>query len=776
MSATSRCLLLFLALVLVHTSCVGQEKRAIEPSDCVTVRYLSTGDTYNLYQAIAVNAQGSRLAYLVKSPNIKTNKNETGLYVKDLSHSEQHARLVKSSTDDMSELQWLGDGRHVAVLESVDNRQVVEEIDVSSGTEVVVARATSDITEFSIAKNDSALAFATEELHAGSSAAHSAAENARGYRIPFPSPGESASALTQRRIFVSKRESATSWTVPRPITITSPFGGVALTVLPYNANSRLSMSPDGTKLLVSYVSGDLPSEWLEDPTVKQLKHNGFPGATITVLYHVESRTTTMPFKTTGSWLTPVWSPDGKSYMMLAWSPVGSKWIEEDERDNLVLTDGGIHLFWIEPETERIEIAARVLADIHDQPVLSWVSNSSVMVRTGVTTISRFSHGASEWRDEGEIHLPLPEFPKFAELTSEGNQIFGDYQQITTPPELFSYEPGNPRVEVLEKLNPQFDHLTLAAIKKVQWKTSSGYMVTGILFLPTSFTQGVRYPLVIGTKAGNGGQFECDSGETHAPSFAPQPLANAGIAYIERYVDDDFNVQDYVNHRPKDYPGGIGEAALDSEIWDSAVEMLDRRGLIDRDKVGIIGFSRSGWYTEFTLTHSHVQYHAATLTDNVGYTMGEYWLTPEIDGGYDAMYDGPPYGKTLKSWMDYSISFNLDKIHTPVLMENMGYGALYDRNDVLPISLAERYEILSGLNRLNKPVELYYYPNENHLPKDPQARLASLERNVDWYRFWLQGYERPNPKDPDQYKRWEHLRELRDADAKTSSEPAQSGAK
>jgi hypothetical protein len=59
--------------------------------------------------------------------------------------------------------------------------------------------------------------------------------------------------------------------------------------------------------------------------------------------------------------------------------------------------------------------------------------------------------------------------------------------------------------------------------------------------------------------------------------------------------------------------------------------------------------------------------------------------------------------------------------------------------------------------------LYYYPNEQHQPDHPQARLANLQRNLDWYRFWLQGYERPNPEDPDQYKRWEHLRELRDAD-------------
>ena len=98
-----------------------------------------------------------------------------------------------------------------------------------------------------------------------------------------------------------------------------------------------------------------------------------------------------------------------------------------------------------------------------------------------------------------------------------------------------------------------------------------------------------------------------------------------------------------------------------------------------------------------------------------------------------------------------------------MIEVMGYGVPYANINTPPLILATYFEELTGLNRLQRPVELYYYPNEQHQPDHPQARLANLQRNLDWYRFWLQGYERPNPEDPDQYKRWEHLRELRDAD-------------
>ena len=98
------------------------------------------------------------------------------------------------------------------------------------------------------------------------------------------------------------------------------------------------------------------------------------------------------------------------------------------------------------------------------------------------------------------------------------------------------------------------------------------------------------------------------------------------------------------------------------------------------------------------------------------------------------------------------------------MEQMGGGKAYDDPGAPPMGLAESFEVFSGLSRLNKPVELYYYPNEDHTPDRPQARLATMQRNVDWYRFWLKGEERPDPDDAEQYVRWRSFRELqRDID-------------
>jgi dipeptidyl aminopeptidase/acylaminoacyl peptidase len=336
----------------------------------------------------------------------------------------------------------------------------------------------------------------------------------------------------------------------------------------------------------------------------------------------------------------------------------------------------------------------------------------------------------------------------------------DYQNAATAPEIFLFHRGQDSVQILSKLNPQIDDLSLAPMQQIQWTTSTGYQVDGYLFTPPGYQNGVRYPLVIQTKPDKG-QFVCDTGQNHYPSFAPQPMAAAGMMYLIRTIPTTWKQKDEEDHYPAGYPGGIGEAAFQADVWESAVKTLDHRGLIDPDKVGIIGFSRSGWYTTFALTHSQIHYRAATITDNVQYGLAEYWLLRRaaVLRGSDTIYGGPPFGATLKNWLDYSISFNVDKIHTPVLMEEIGYGTAYDDVRAPPLNLAIHWDLFVDLNRLKRPVELYFYPHEVHQPDHPRARLATLQRNLDWYRFWLQGYERPDPEDPDQYVRWRSLREM-----------------
>jgi hypothetical protein len=68
---------------------------------------------------------------------------------------------------------------------------------------------------------------------------------------------------------------------------------------------------------------------------------------------------------------------------------------------------------------------------------------------------------------------------------------------------------------------------------------------------------------------------------------------------------------------------------------------------------------------------------------------------------------------------------------------------------------------SGLRSLNKPVDLIVLNTDEHVQTNPAVRMASQGGSVDWFRFWLQGYEDPDPAKVEQYRRWRELRKLQE---------------
>ena len=80
-----------------------------------------------------------------------------------------------------------------------------------------------------------------------------------------------------------------------------------------------------------------------------------------------------------------------------------------------------------------------------------------------------------------------------------------------------------------------------------------------------------------------------------------------------------------------------------------------------------------------------------------------------------------------------------------------------------------WEMFSRLRYLRRPVELYMVPDVehgSHAMQNPGQLLASQQRAVDWFDFWLNGHENQTPMDPNQYAAWRKLRTLQIANAVT----------
>jgi dipeptidyl aminopeptidase/acylaminoacyl peptidase len=728
--------------------CAFQSAEArVDPATCIGVKYFAA-------DSIRISPDGKRVAYLVKSANLDTNENDYFLYVKGLSEHQiaDHAPVV--TLVDASQLTWIGDGRWIALLARQAGKVAVVFVDAITGEIKTVARTTADVREFSVDRDGDTIVFATEVPRSSDDELPSERDRERGFRIPSQNAGESSEL--ERRIFLTKRDRSGAWSPPAALTLKSPFTEKALTILPYTYSLRLSVSPNGRFVLVTcLVSDGLPTEWKKSRWVEEIVNSSGP-LLITVLHDLTSGATSMPLATPWAYsIAPVWSPDSRAYFESASAPPGSETESKDEENG---RRGNAHLFWVDLDTKKAELAT---AHSGDRVLpLSFASTDEADIQIDSKTVVTVVRDRNGWHDASTLRLPLEKGSHCFGLTADGDTFVGSFESPTQAPRLLLFRRGETAVTPIVDINPQLKRMPMAAAEEIRWRTSAGIEITGLLFKPASYDPHRRYPLVIQTQP-NYGAYVCDAGDVHFPSFCPQPLASAGILYLLRTeVDNERRMDDQPKY-PKGYPGGLGEAAFYMDVWDSAVDTLSREGIVDRSKVGIIGFSRTGWYTEFALARGTVHYAAATLADNVQYSLAEYWLlrSESYMRGAEAMYGGPPYGKGLANWEKYSVSFTLENINTPTLLETMGHGVQHLNWQAPPIYLSAVMDVFAGLNRLGKPVEWYYYPDEGHTPDHPLARLASVTRNVDWYRFWLTGYEDPNPAKTEQYKRWRAMREL-----------------
>jgi dipeptidyl aminopeptidase/acylaminoacyl peptidase len=318
------------------------------------------------------------------------------------------------------------------------------------------------------------------------------------------------------------------------------------------------------------------------------------------------------------------------------------------------------------------------------------------------------------------------------------------ESMNQPPRIFAIDPGAGRRSLLMDLNPQFQDLALARVEEVAWKASGHNEVKAGLYWPLDYVAGKKYPLVIQTHGWSPDRFWIDGPLTTA--FAAQALAGKGFFVLQ--VDEspgDLHLED----TPQEAPAAMA-------IYDSAIDFLDRKGLIDRDRVGITGFSRTYWHVTYALTHSKHHFAAAAVADGVDYSYFQYMVFSNFyqtwAGSFDLTNGAPPFGKGLLKWFKVSPAFLMDKVETPLRIQTLGHA-----------SLLSDWHWFSGLTTLGKPVEMIYIPDGTHVLEKPWDRMISQQGNVDWFCFWLKGEEDPDPAKADQYKRWRELLKLHEQD-------------
>jgi hypothetical protein len=308
------------------------------------------------------------------------------------------------------------------------------------------------------------------------------------------------------------------------------------------------------------------------------------------------------------------------------------------------------------------------------------------------------------------------------------------QGLNEPPVLVASIASMSLSRVIWNPNPQLKNIALGEATVYQWKDATGRAWAGGLYKPANYVLGRRYPLVIQTHGFDETEFR-PSG-IYPTAFAARALAASGIMVLQtRYC--------IIFANPREGPCNVA-------AYEAAVSQLSSQGLIDPNRIGIIGFSRTVYHVLVALTTDRLRFAAASVTDGIDFGYWQYLESVDLFGdsvAHEAKAEigARPFGSGLRLWLKRSPEFDMQAVRTPLLVISLGR-----------LSLLDMWEPYAALRYLSKPVDLLLLNSDEHVLTNPAVREASQGGSVDWFSFWLQGYEDPAPAKAPQYRRWEKL--------------------
>lgn len=436
-------------------------------------------------------------------------------------------------------------------------------------------------------------------------------------------------------------------------------------------------------------------------------------------------------------------------------------------------NGGLHVFFnLQNDSWTTAFQQFLLLDIVDHSMkplwdapVTWGPNPAVWAKDGKSVVLPGTHLPLEDTSGEERQLRKRELYdvaisidtcKFRKISKEEvPQPQAPVSQLdvtleedpNTPPKIFVRDQKTNKKAMLLDLNPQFGELQLGKVETIEW-TADGVKLIAGLYLPPDYTPEHKYPLVIQTHGFSRQRFSMDGMNEWSSGFAARPLAAHDLLVLQ--LQETVSPYDYEGGDAKRFGITASQAARNLNVRgiETAIDYLDAKGIIDKERIGIVGFSRSVAFVGYLLTHSTRHFAAASLVNGIDGGYFQELVYPQFASEKDDMFGGAtPFGDGLGTWLSESPSFSLGKVNTPLRLLALG-----NSTDV-----SELWEWFASLLLQRKPVEYVFLPDAAHLVVKPWERMITQQGLVDWFRFWLKDEEDPDAAKVEQYARWRQLR-------------------
>ncbi len=268
-----------------------------------------------------------------------------------------------------------------------------------------------------------------------------------------------------------------------------------------------------------------------------------------------------------------------------------------------------------------------------------------------------------------------------------------------------------------RLEDRYADKTFAKTEAIRWKGAKDDEVEGMLFYPHGYEAGKKYPAVVMI---HGGPHYADADDWQDDWAYPANLFCQRGAFVFK--------PNY--HGSSNYGLPFAASIADGKYYDlevpdieKGVDHLIAKGLVDADKLGVMGWSNGSILT-IALTTSTTRYKAASAgAGDVDWVSD--WGNCKFGEAFDRYYIGKNPLTDPKRFQDKSPFYKLDKVRTPTLI-------FFGEND-RTVPAQQGWMHYRGLQQAGKTdVRFILFPGEEHGPKKLAHRRRKVTEELAWF--------------------------------------------
>jgi dipeptidyl aminopeptidase/acylaminoacyl peptidase len=323
---------------------------------------------------------------------------------------------------------------------------------------------------------------------------------------------------------------------------------------------------------------------------------------------------------------------------------------------------------------------------------------------------------------------ITNFGNYASFTKykDSGKFIVWYSDPENPRDVYYTEPENfnerDKWIKLTDTNPQVKGFLLGKYETIRWKSTDGTTIEGILIKPVNYSEGRKYPLIVQIHGGP------------ASSYTNNFIAS-WVNYVHIY-----SANDYVIFQPN-YRGstGYGKKFMKEIAGDyfglsfddimTGVDYLIKRGIVDPDSMGIMGWSAGGMLSNWALVSTD-RFKAISTGAGVVNWISFYGQT-DAQFPYEFYFKGTPYNN-WEHYIEESPLKYIKNAKTPTLI----HCGEEDRRVPRP----QGEELHTALKKLGVPTEFIVYPNMGHGISDMRYQMVKMQAEFNWFEKWIKGKE------------------------------------